>query len=147
MQSESGQVDAKAALVELLLRWMARNGERELPAPCPYQPDECAEWWLGKMQEPAKPSEKPVHYMVRVRSALFNLLALTDAERKTVCALVIKDHIRWRGEPIEQYIKIAEETERCREIGIDAYRTEALAKMRSFCGSFSNQNIGGQKVA
>ena len=42
----------------------------------------------------------------------------------------VEDGVRWRGEPISQYLAIYRETMRMREIGVEAYRKQAVMLLK-----------------
>lgn len=131
--------DAAGMLVEqLLIPWTRRHGA--LPAPCARDLNDCARWWLNKMQEPEQPGETyhaaavggglrwETGYANRCRSALFAFLGLTDPERQSVVNIVTRDAIPYRGEPFRQFIELAEETEAMRA-DPDLYKRNTMERL------------------
>lgn len=128
--------DATDLLTDFLIAWRYKHGS--LPAPCPRDPRECAEWWLAKMQEPERPGETHVTsaqaggerevlaYAERTRAALHGYLRLeSDRERETVARCVLNDRIPYRGDTFPFYASVVEETLRMRE-DQEAYKQRVM---------------------
>ena len=128
---------ATEVLIAFLVAWVHQHGR--LPAPCPPNIEDCAEWWITHMQEPERKSETGrtraeaggqrimLGYAERVRSALFGFLSLAnDKEREAVARMVINDKIPYRGDTFAFYLSVVQETETMRE--------DPQAYIRKACG-------------
>lgn len=135
----SGPPNAADLIVsQLLVPWTRQNGR--LPQPCPMDLRDCAEWWLGTMQEPEESNETyqcaavngglrwETGYANRCRSALFGFLKITDdRQRHMVVTMVTEDRIPYRGDTIWQYYNIAEETYTMRQ-DPEKYRRDLIPR-------------------
>jgi len=119
-------VDAVSEIAAWLGLWMRRNRQTRVPEPLPYAATEAARFWLQVMypQPPADPAlweqdpdaPKAVGVWIsEARVALNGFLRLTQAQRMTVVRMVQEEGIAYRGEAIEHYMAIVNETERMRE--------------------------------
>jgi hypothetical protein len=131
--------DTARLLAATLDEWQHVH-KAHLPPPLPLDSRQAAQWWLDHMQEPERPGEtrelpqgegtmRVLGYFIRARQALLNFLRLDHEQRKTVVAGV-QDGVPYRGDDFDFYLRAGRETEHMREIGVDAYRTHAIAKMR-----------------
>lgn len=68
-------------------------------------------------------------YRERVMQCAMQYLSLSESDANHLHAGV-EDGVRWRGEPIAQYLDIYRETMRMRQIGVSAYRAETKTKLR-----------------
>lgn len=127
-------------LMKVLGKYMAR---RQLPYFMPTQPIEAARWWI-EQQEPGKSDEAPRQvsipgsddarrwicpYHNRLVYTLWKFLHQPFADQKLILA-AREDKIFWRGDEMKFFMLLIEEVSRMRKIGIDAYRNEALKKMK-----------------
>lgn len=69
-------------------------------------------------------------YRDRAMQCAMQYLSLSESDANHLHAGV-EDGVRWRGEPIAQYLDIYRETMRMRQIGVSAYRAETKAKIRA----------------
>ena len=119
-------VDVASELAAWLAMWMRKNRQTLVPEPLPYATTEAARFWLQVVypQPPADPAlweqdpdaPKAVGvWVAEAMSALNGFLRLTSAQRLTVVRMVQEEGIAYRGETIEHYMAIVNETERMRE--------------------------------
>jgi hypothetical protein len=147
MQSENEQ-SARPDPIDLIVKWLAdwtAKRRLTLPEPCPRGLKDCALWWTRQMQEPERPGETyevtrngktgwSEGYAVRCAHALLTFIDLPEADRQFVLG-GIQDRVPYRGDKIEFYRSVYSETMRMREIGVEKYRKEAIAKMKRFLGA------------
>jgi hypothetical protein len=125
-------------LAQVIDRWKG-----PLPEQLPAIPMLAAMRWI-ELQEPRRKRGEDVRYVAipngegqreidpyveRLRGTLQAFLIADDALRDLVVEGV-KEKIYWRGDSMEMFVSIYEETLRMREIGLDAYRAEARQKAR-----------------
>lgn len=124
-------------LIPVIERWTG-----PIPEQLPMIPMHAAMRWI-ELQEPRKRGENVRYvavpngdgqreidpYVERLRGTLQAFLIADDALRDLVVAGV-GDKIYWRGDSMQMFARIYEETLRMREIGLDAYRAEARQKAR-----------------
>ena len=135
-------------VTQLLAPYCHKHGA--LPQPCPRDLRECAEWWLKHMQEPEQPHETyeasqqgygaegtrwETGYANRCRQSLRAFLSrdLSDEQRGIIVGMV-KSGVPYRGDSWDFYMMVCREHERMREVGVEAYRAEALKQLRSAFG-------------
>ncbi len=70
----------------------------------------------------------------RVLDCARRYLALSPGEQQTVVTGITEDRVPWRGDDIAFYLHVVGETHRMREMGVDAYRAQALRQMRGLLG-------------
>lgn len=68
-------------------------------------------------------------YADRVLQYAIRFLGFTPAEQETVIT-GMRDGIPWRGDDMAFYLRVVEETEAMREMGVAAYRQRALGMLR-----------------
>lgn len=119
------------------------RGQR--PAGMPASPEDAARWMIAKVLEKHQPEEKPAlvtflkgkdsaqtwrwPYLTRIKIQTRQFLHLSpDYQRYIIAAK--EDGIPWRGDEEWFFRKVVAEHQRMMEIGVDAYRKEAMAKMR-----------------
>lgn len=136
-QQEKRRLTVAEQLVQVLDRWTG-----PIPEQLPLIPMHAALRWV-ELQEPRKRGENVRYvavpngegqreidpYVERLRGTLQAFLLADDALRDLVVEGV-KEKIYWRGDSMEMFVRIYEETLRMREIGLDAYRAEARQKAR-----------------
>ena len=123
-------------------RWLAER----LPWPSEVpRGGRLVEWWAA-MQEPFDPryeaarqvpvmggdgyrTEYPYHD--RLTGTLWAYLRSAPDMRRLVVSARQDGHW-WRGEERDVFLRVVNETERMREMGLDAYRVDALTKAREF---------------
>lgn len=95
---------------------------------------ETARWLIGEVIGPMGPDEGPrlatkvgndgMHvvfpYRERLRFQVREYLAMSEKDRNLLHAGV-EDGVKWRGEPMRQYVDIVAETLKMRDIGRDRY--------------------------
>jgi len=130
----------------------------------PPAPTDAARWWIDMQEKPAPHEaphrhpvaasngrdEKPKYrwitpYTDRLRDNLRIFLTLTHEQHRLIIA-AREDDIYWRGDDVEHRNKYLDgrtafenviyETERMRKIGVDAYKAEALQRMRKMTRGF-----------
>jgi hypothetical protein len=69
-------------------------------------------------------------YYLRVQDCAIQWVRMDDNDRRTVTA-GREDDVYWRGEDMDMFMRVYEETHKMRDMGVDAYRKEALHMMRS----------------
>jgi len=108
-----------------------------MPAQMPGNLDKAIAWWMDLM--PKRKREEIVQqttygeidpYMSRLVSTLCAFLELTPQDRTFVIA-AIEDGVEWRGDRIDAFRVVYQETMEARQSGV-AYRDEAKAKRRGF---------------
>lgn len=125
-QAAAPSLDVAGQLAVWCGQWMRRNRQTRMPAPLPYSADEAARFWLQVMYprpapDPARWEDDPngpaalSAWLIEARSALRGFLGLTASQRHSVVRLVQEEQIAYRGETIEHYMQIVEQTERMRE--------------------------------
>jgi len=134
------------------------------PQAMPPAPTDAARWWIDMQEKPAPHEaphrhpvaasngrdEKPKYrwitpYTDRLRDNLRIFLTLTHEQHRLIIA-AREDDIYWRGDDVEHRNKYLDgrtafenviyETERMRKIGVDAYKAEALQRMRKMTRGF-----------
>jgi len=127
-------------VIQLLAPYCHKYGS--LPQPCPRDLRECAKWWLELMQEPEMAHETyeasqqghggegtrwETGYANRCRQSLRAFISreLTD-EQRTIIVNMVRSGVPYRGDSWDFYMRVCQEHERMREIGVEAYRAEAL---------------------
>lgn len=133
--------DPLALCSALLAAHALRNGGL-LPGIMPPAPRGGVAWWLvhqesrGKFEKarqlpvPGKDAQRwEDGYSLRVVQNLRVFLGLTDEKRAYIVSAVHVG-IHWRGDEIEMFERIVEETERMNEMGVMAYRKEAVARAK-----------------
>lgn len=68
-------------------------------------------------------------YADRVLQYARRFIGFTTAEQETVIT-GMRDGVPWRGDDMEFYLRVVEETEAMREMGVAAYRQRALGMLR-----------------
>lgn len=146
-------------LVKVMAKWLNKS-MRRLPALMPQSLPEAARWWMA-MQEPFnkrydQPRQVPVFgrtddsyriecpYIRRICNTVIIFLRMKPHKQKLVVAAK-EDGFWWRGEEEDVWRKGADgkpekvwlftnvlrEYERQREIGTEAYRLEAVKRMKA----------------
>lgn len=103
------------------------------------------EWYL-KLLEKHKPEEAPRKvqarsdksksggslwqwpYRDRVLFCLRKFKSLPEVEQQTIIS-ARKDKIYWRGDDLDFFMRVIEETEKMREMGIDKYKAQAMKQL------------------
>jgi hypothetical protein len=112
-----------------------------LPAPLPTDFHEAAKLWTTWYQQSRRHCEQTQQttyglidpYITRLKTTAAAFLRMTDKERRFLRA-GIEDGVQWLGERMDIYADIYGETMRMREMGVEAYRTEALENMNRKLG-------------
>lgn len=122
-------------LVSAIYAWRSRrNVSGPMPQPCPEGVEECAKWWEESVMANNSPwGDAQAREMVS-RHALLSWLDLGREERQAVIAGVL-DGVPYRGEKIELYMRIWDETVKMREEGVEEYRQKALAMREAMIGN------------
>ena len=143
-QDKPAQNDTARLLATALDEWKVEQ-QSDLPPPMPLDSLEAARWWL-QHQEPERPGEtrlvpcgdngtrSELGYLARTRNAAYRWLAMKPDQRSTVIA-GIEDHVPYRGDEFEIYLRIWSETERMREIGSRAYAMQTKARVGALMAS------------
>ena len=128
-------------LIKVLGRYMAYH---KLPDFMPPAPVDAARWWMEQQEQPKddeRPRQTSIHggegrrwicpYHMRVSYTLEKFLnQMTEKERRIIMAAG-DDNIFWRGEEMDFFMLAIEETGRMRKMGTEAYRIEAIDKMKN----------------
>ena len=147
--NEPGPPKAVDLLVSQLLAPYCRE-HGALPQPCPRDLRECAEWWLSLMQEPEQPGETyeaaqqgygaegtrwETGYANRCRQALRAFISrdLSD-EQRSIIVNMVRSGVPYRGDSWDFYMRVCQEHERMREIGVEAYRRDAIKQLKAVLG-------------
>ena len=98
------------------------------------------EWYL-KLLEKHRPEEAPRKvqaksggflwqwpYRDRVLFCLRKFKSLPEVEQQTIIS-ARKDKIYWRGDDLDFFMRVIEETEKMREMGIDKYKAQAMKQL------------------
>lgn len=113
------------------------------PAGMPPGPQDAARWLRSHIFEPPQRDEAPKQITCRDGSTIWRwgyrdrcvVLARAffalDAAAQSYILAAREDGIPWRGDDLPVFQRIVEEAMRMQEIGADAYRKEALARMRT----------------
>lgn len=117
--------DKTAFVVQALSLWLHKR-KRQLPQPCPTNPEDCATWWMARMQ---KPDECPIC----IRAALLSFLDLSDDDRRFVVA-ARQDNVFYRGDSPSTFAKIYDETMQARKR--PDYQGLAYERMRKVLGTY-----------
>ena len=127
-------------LVAAVLREWTHNGRRILPEPMPRDPEEAAVWWIEHMQEPEKPGETRLAvtsdgrerwdtgYANRCSQSAIAWMRMTYPLRMAVVKGVREDKVPYRGDTFEFYQTVWDEHLHMREVGVEQYRKESLAR-------------------
>lgn len=142
--TELAGLDLEAFLHEGLRMWReARGYDGPVPHPAPEGDADAVSWWLDSVadlwrrhgavrgQQRYPPSTADA---VGMRHAFLAWLDLPSAEREAVVSGVTEDRVPYRGESFGTYMRIWQETHRMREIGVDAYRQEAIEGIKKVLG-------------
>lgn len=132
-------------LLQLLKLWShaeKRNGRSGAsPEPLPHSFDEAVHAFIKLYQPPRQPDEAVQQttwgeidpYLTRLKSTFIAFLNLPLDGRRFVRA-AIEDGVEWRGDDLDRFARVYEETMRARQMGIEAYRTEAIANAKKKLG-------------
>jgi hypothetical protein len=117
------------------------EGGRRMPEPMPLVPREAAQWFIRLMGDPyshERPRRAPLAgsqghrwilpYHERLLAALRVFLTLTTKERQFVVEAT-EYGCRWRGEPIDMYRLVCEETIKYRGISSEEQRKYCKEKV------------------
>ena len=117
----------------------------ERPEKMRCTPRDAARWWITVVMQRHQPCEAPEKHCVRggdgyrwdwpyqrrVVDCLKLFLTLPRDFQSYIVAAA-EDGIYWRGDSRRMFYEIVSETERMREMGIDAYRRGVLNRLRDF---------------
>lgn len=115
-----------------------RQYARPLPEPMPANPRQAAQWWLAHQKPADERHEAPrtgksgtwiCPYHDRVLYTLRRFLSLSPADQRIILA-AHEDGISWRGDEMDRFMDIIHEHGEMQRLGVQAYRAEALRKMR-----------------
>ena len=149
---EKRQVSAPPHILDTLSKILRSYQMRKhhLPACMPQDVDQAAQFWIGMQEAPNEQFESPRRtgtkdggstwdcpYHARLSLTLRAFLSLKPEQHKIIIACR-EDDVFWRGDDIDFLLKVAHETARMHEIGIESYRREALDKSRKFLGRMNN---------
>lgn len=142
------EADVRAEVHEILSRHMTAKRTDVLPE----QIGKAVSWWLDFMMEPEGPDERPREinkpqanagtawsypYARRVIACLRSFIALDENDQQTIKA-ARKDGVYWRGDSMDTFVRIWDETQRMREVGVADYRKHAKAAMNAALGRRSD---------
>ena len=117
---------------------------RSLPLWLPQIPRDVALWWIDMQEPPSMPADAPRRvsmpgdegqrwicpYHERIRHTLRKFLSLHEHDQKIIMA-AREDKVFWRGDDMPFFMRVIDETVKMRKMGVEAYRIEALKKMKS----------------
>ena len=146
-KQEIRSTDEKPETIEnRLFDELSKIGLDRLPE-LPQHMPQAIEYWI-KFNEPydvytEKPRLVPVQgkedkarwmlpYLDRLVYTLRKFANLTSKDRQIVIAGVIEEKVPWRGDDLDFYLKVVDESLKMRKIGVDAYRKEAIKKMKAY---------------
>ena len=149
---DDARTDAPPHITETLGKILRSYQMRKhhLPACMPQDVDQAAQFWIGMQEAPNEQFESPRRtgtkdggstwdcpYHARLGLTLRVFLKLKHEDQKIIIACR-EDGVFWRGDDIDFLLKVAHETARMHEIGIESYRREAMDKSRKFLGRMNN---------
>ena len=132
------------------LRRSFQNRRKPFPPEIPRDFLEAAQWWI-RMQRPGNETyEIPrlvkvtgsdtdrwvTPYADRLCASLRAYVELEQVERKFIAAAA-EDRVWYNGDNFEFFVQVYEETMNLRDIGLDAYRSEAMRNMGRLVGRFA----------
>ena len=123
------------ALVAVLADYAERNGE--LPQPMPLGHRDAAKWWVGLVPDRRHEEHERKSalgctdpYISRLKATLSCFLGLPDVQTRRAVLALLKDGLEYRGDSLEDLMRIYDEREKMREIGAAAY----IGRVRSLSG-------------
>ena len=123
------------ALAAVLADYAERNGE--LPQPMPLGHRDAAKWWVGLVPDrrPEEHERKSAlgctdPYISRLKATLSCFLGLPDVQTRRAVLALLEDGLEYRGDSLEDLMRIYDEREKMREIGTVAY----IVRIRSLSG-------------
>ena len=144
-EPEPAKRDPIDHLVDVLGQWAERRQsegrEARIPEPLPADHRGAANAWMGRYQEHRRHDEHVQRttggeidpYITRLVSSLSAFLNLAPKWQAFVIA-AIEEGVPYRGDRMSMYADIYQETMRMREVGVEAYRVEAVKRARAECG-------------
>ena len=107
------------------------------PKGMPINPQEAAAWWMNHIERPtALETQGHVHqepYTERASYLLKKFLKLKPIDQQLVIGAA-EDGISWRGDDMGMFRTIINEHGRMQDMGIEAYRKEALKAVKRVFG-------------
>ena len=114
------------ALVTVLTDYAERNGE--LPQPMPLGHRDAAKWWVGLMPDRKQGEHERKSalgctdpYTSRLKATLACFIGLPDVQARRSVLALMEGGIEYRGDSLEDMMRIYDEREKMREMGRDEY--------------------------
>ena len=123
----------------ILQRYMDSVGQISLPHPMPPNIGAAVDWWIKTMQPQERRDEYARQsrnggwhypYLDRTADTLKRFLRLTIAQKEIVIA-AREDGVYWRGDNMDFFMQVVNETMDMHEIGVPAYRQKAIKKLNA----------------
>ena len=154
-------IDAPPKVHEVLAgisaKWLESHSRAD--SRIPRNADELAHWWVDRQSPPNERFDRPVQqpkldgsgmywktpYIDRIRSTLIKFLSLDPGFQGLIIAAA-EDKIFWRGDSREFFLSVIHEHEKMRKVGVEAYRSEALRKLRAVTGRLTDEHIAEREA-
>ena len=141
-QQEGSKYPTKADVVAEVISEISKCRRKRHPDQ-PVNAHKAAEWLIGMLEQPNQydaPYKMTARngdsfhwvwpYLIKCK-ALANIFLHADRKHQDMILAAIEEDIKWRGESYEELCKLIPEFHHMREIGVEAYRKEAIAKMKT----------------
>ena len=145
---------AQDVLIPVASAFLASRMVHHADSRIPRNANELVHWWMDRQSRPSERFDRPVQESKRDGSGLFWRTPYTDRIRHTLIkflsldsgfqGLIIaaaEDKIFWRGDSREFFLSVIHEHEKMRKVGVEAYRSEALRKLRAVTGRLTDEHI------